>query len=194
MLKKILIGGVAAGILVFIWGAVSHMALPLGEMGLKQLPAEDAVLNPMKKSITEPGLYWFPAVDTDKSGDVSPQEQEAWTAKHEAGPTGLLLYQPKGRVGMVRQLIVEFTTNVLGGLIAALLVSLTAAGFVARVLCVMLMGLFAWLAIDVSYWNWYQFPLDFTGAALAEQVVGWLLAGLAIAAIVKPSSGHSEMV
>ncbi len=188
MVKKILIGGVVAGILVFIWGAVSHTVLPLGHVGLKDLPAEDVVLTSLKKSITEPGLYTFPGMDRDKSGDVSSEEMAAAKVKYEAGPTGMLLYQPQGRAGMTMQLVIEFITNVLGGLIAALLVSLTAAGFGARVLCVMLMGLFGWLAIDVSYWNWYRFPLDFTGAAAAEQVIGWLIAGVAIAAIVKPSS------
>jgi hypothetical protein len=33
----------------------------------------------------------------------------------------------------------------------------------------------------LPYWNWYRFPLDFTLAALAEQLIGWLLAGAAMA-------------
>ncbi|MEO9079187.1 MAG: hypothetical protein ABI268_07715 [Rhodanobacter sp.] len=31
-------------------------------------------------------------------------------------------------------------------------------------------AVFAWLSTMLTYWNWYRFPLDFTLAALAEQL------------------------
>ncbi|MEM7313055.1 MAG: DUF2760 domain-containing protein [Planctomycetota bacterium] len=40
----------------------------------------------------------------------------------------------------------------------------------------------------VSYWNWMPFPLDYTLAFVADVVIGWFLAGLAIAALVKPTA------
>ena len=62
--------------------------------------------------------------------------------------------------------------------------------FGGRVLFCALLGLFASLAIDVSYWNWYGFPTNYTAAALVDQVAGWGLAGVAIGAIVrKPAAG-----
>jgi len=33
----------------------------------------------------------------------------------------------------------------------------------------------------VPYWNWYRFPASFALAALVEQLLGWLLAGAAMA-------------
>ena len=50
-MKRILIGGIVAGIVVFIWGAVSHMILPTAKMGIKQIPNEEVVLSAMKASI-----------------------------------------------------------------------------------------------------------------------------------------------
>jgi hypothetical protein len=43
------------------------------------------------------------------------------------------------------------------------------------------MGVFAWLSVSVPYWTWYRFPLNFTLGSLAEQLIGWILAGIAIA-------------
>ena len=45
--------------------------------------------------------------------------------------------------------------------------------------------------ILVPFWNWYGFPPEFTLGQTIEHVVGWFLAGIALAAIVCPSSGAS---
>jgi hypothetical protein len=49
------------------------------------------------------------------------------------------------------------------------------------------MGIFTALIGHVSYWNWMNFPLDYTVAFVIDNVVGWTLAGLVIAAIVTPT-------
>ena len=61
--------------------------------------------------------------------------------------------------------------------------------YLARAGAVGLLGLFEWADLGVSYWNWDGFPTVFTGAALVDQVVGWTLAGLAMAAILRGRSG-----
>jgi hypothetical protein len=42
-------------------------------------------------------------------------------------------------------------------------------------------------------WNWYGYPTDFTVVQLAEHTVGWLLAGLVLASIVRPSTKSSPV-
>ena len=73
------------------------------------------------------------------------------------------------------------------GLRCRLLVTQLRPGFVVRVLCVTLMSIFGFVMVCVPYWNWYGFPLDFTVAQGIEHSVGWLLAGIVLAAIVRPS-------
>ena len=48
------------------------------------------------------------------------------------------------------------------------------------------MGLFGIVSLLVSYWIWYGFPVEYVCGELVTEVVGWLLAGLAIAKIVRP--------
>jgi hypothetical protein len=36
------------------------------------------------------------------------------------------------------------------------------------------------------YWNWFQFPDDWSTAMAADQIIGWTLATIVMAAIVRP--------
>ncbi|HXU30669.1 MAG TPA: hypothetical protein VN851_08850 [Thermoanaerobaculia bacterium] len=181
-MKKILLAALAGGLVLFAWGAVSHMATPLGEMGLKNLPDEGPVLTALGASIPEAGLYFYPGLDMKNATD---EQRAAWEEKIKSGPSGLLLYRPSGGEAMSpRQLGSELVSNIFAAWIAAIVVSMISAPFGRRVLVIGLLGLFAWLSISASYWIWYGFPTAFVGAELIDQVVGWLLAGLAIAKIV----------
>ena len=64
---KILIGGVVGGIVIFFWGFVSHMLLPLGEMGMQSIPQEEALAAAMKDDVREPGLYFVPGRDDEQT-------------------------------------------------------------------------------------------------------------------------------
>ena len=184
-MKKTLIGGIVGGLVVFIWGAISHMVLPIGEAGIQLLPNEDAVMGAMRSSIAQPGLYFFPGMNMH--GHPSEAEQKAWAEKYRTGPTGLLVYHPTGGEAISpKQLVMELVSNILGALVAACLLTKVAGTYWSRVGTVAGLGLFAWIAIEVSYWNWYGFPWDYTAAQAVDQVVGWGLGGLAMARLVKP--------
>jgi len=85
-----------------------------------------------------------------------------------------------------KQLIIEFVSTVLCAWIAALILSRTIGAWLCRATMVMMIGVFTWLALSVSQWNWYGFPFSFILIDLIDQAVGWFLAGLAIAKIVRP--------
>lgn len=183
-MKKSLIAGLVGGLIVFVWGAFSHMVLPLGEMGFSILPNEDPVLEALKSNITEPGLYFFPGMSHMR--EATPEEMKAWEEKYKAGPIGLLLFNPQGEAPMSpRQLGMELFTNVLAASIIAIVLSSMSVSIIQGSFFSALLGLFAWLSISASYWNWYSFPSIFILAEGFDQVISWLLGGLAITAIVK---------
>lgn len=183
-MNRILIAGIVGGILVFAWGAVSHMVLHIGDQGLAHIPDEDDVISDLSDEIQEPGVYIFPGLDLAR--EHTEKEMSDWEAKYTAGPNGFLVYHPQGETPMTaRHFIVELIKDIVGALVAAFLISRCASGFFTRVFCVTLLGFFAWLVINVSYWNWYRFPTDFTLAAGIDLVAGWFVAGVALAAIVR---------
>jgi len=183
-MKRILIAAITGGLIMFAWGAFSHMVLPLGGAGLESLPNEDAILASLR-SIPEAGTYFFPGTDMGK--DMTSEQQTAWEAKYRSGPVGLLVYRPAGGdVLSPRRLVNELASNILAAAVAAYLASLIAGPFGCRVLAMGLLGLIAWLSLSISYWNWYSFDITFICAEGVDQVAGWLLSGLAIAKIVPP--------
>ena len=68
------------------------------------------------------------------------------------------------------------------------------SGYLGRVLVVTSMGIFGFVSILVSYWNWYGFPTDFTIGAALDEVIGWFLGGLVLAAIVRPARHAKTMM
>jgi hypothetical protein len=183
-MKKVLTPGVLGGLLVFFWSAFAHMVLPIGNMGLKTIPSnEDAVLNAMKSNIQQPGLYFMPGYDMSRR--LTEAEETAFQAKYEAGPTAFLIYHPTGvKTISAGPLIRQALFNILCGLIAAFIISKTAASLATRGLMVALMGFFAWAEVNLPYWNWYRFPGDFTLGAGIDTVIAWLLGGFLIAWLI----------
>jgi hypothetical protein len=185
-MNRRLLAGFVGALIAFVWSAVVHMTPPVGMMGLSMMnEKEEAVLAGLKGAGLAPGLYFFPGADMSKSRTKA--EEEAWTAKFKAGPSGLLLLQPAGGEPMeLRQLVVEFLSTLGCALIAATVLATTVGSLTSRALTVALLGLFGWLALIVSAWTWYRYPFSFIAVDLIDQSIGWLLAGFAMAKMIKP--------
>lgn len=185
MSKKILISGLLGGVVIFIWGFVSHMVLPLGTAGMKVLPNEDMMIAAMRDNIKETAVYLFPGHNPNSTMDEQMQ-------KREQGPAGFLVYHPNGLPGLgLKLLLTELFTNIISALIAAFLLSKalgSLTSFSSRALFVFVIGFVPFFAIDVSYWNWYGFPTAFSLASLVDQAVGFGLAGLVMAKMMKASA------
>ena len=179
---RILIAGLIGGIVMFIWGVVAHMALPLGQVGIDQPVNEDVVLIATKTGLPpQDGIYMLPSFDMAK--EHGPADFEAFSRKNEASPYAFIVYNAQGRdpVKMGGNIARQWASDTLGALVVAFILAFTAVSFGRRVMFAGLFGVFAWLTVSVPQWNWYRFPFDFTFASLIEQVIGWLLAGAAIA-------------
>lgn len=175
-MNRILLAALLGGLVHFGWGALSHTVLPLGHMGLTPLPAE--VLSALS---AQPQNATFVHPDHD-----APQSD----AMPASGPVAFLAWQPDVPYAMGKNMAIETVSNVLAALVAALLLCGSACGgtLLCRATTVMGMGVFAWLSISASQWNWYGFSTGlFVGEGL-DQVIGWFLSGLVIAAIVKPKA------
>jgi hypothetical protein len=185
-MKRILLAGLLGGLAAFIWSAIAHMNPLTAALGLSLLnEKEDAVMASLRGTVEKPGLYFFPGRDMSKS--MTNEQEAAWTERYKAGPSGLLLLQPKGGNPMeARQLVVEFLSAVLCAVTAATILARTIGSLTCRAFRVARIGLFGWLAISVSQWNWYHFPFSFIALDLLDQAIGWLLAGFTIAKLVKP--------
>jgi len=83
---------------MFIWGAMSHMALGLEESAIKEFPNEEQVIPALKANLNEPGFYGFPGMHLPKGAtkEQAAEAEKKWTEKYQAGPRGILVYRPDG--------------------------------------------------------------------------------------------------
>ena len=189
-MKNAVVGGLLGGIVLFVWGAVSHMALPIGEAGVRSMPPaqEPAVLGEFRGALKERALYVFPGMARDHQ--PTDEEQRAWAEKYKSG-YGIVTYDPApGEFSFPAHLITEFASNTAAAILAAVVLGWLAAsaGYGQRVLAATLIGLIMGLDVDVSQWNWYAFPTPYVLAQLADHAIGWTLAGLVLARFTRPAS------
>lgn len=176
---RIIMAGVLAGVIVFVWGMTAHMALAIGEIGVKPLPAAESVLPVLKDKVTTGGLYLFPW-----------EEDEAkWEESYKSNPRGILVVTPAALpFSFGKLLATEAATNIAGGIFAAFLfvaAGLGSAGIGRKLAFGASLGAFASLAIDFSYWNWYGFPTDYLASQLFDSIVAWSLAALVLGWVLR---------
>jgi hypothetical protein len=85
MTKRILLAGLLGGIAMYVWTALAHMVLPLGEAGIKEIPNEPAVLGAIRSSLGDTsGLYLFPGMGLAPDA-TSQQKKDAMSRYPQAG-------------------------------------------------------------------------------------------------------------
>ena len=190
---KILLAGILGGVVMFIWTSIAHMALPLGEAGLREIPNESAVLGAMQNNIGEQtGLYIFPGPGVGKNA-TRQEKNEAMKhmgEKMATNPSGILMYHAPGRpFTFGKWLGIEFGTELLEAILVVFLLAQTRiANFAGRVGFVLAAGILAAIATNVSYWNWYGFPCVYTTGYMFIQIVGFLCVGVVAALVLRRRS------
>jgi len=198
MAKRVLTGGFLAGVTLFLWTFVAHEFLEIGEMGVREIPGnEAAVLGAMQASIPEAGFYIYPGIGLGPK-PTSEQRSAAMPAylnKYEQSPHGILIYHPpSGALNFGKLLAGQGGLNVVEGLLAAWLLSWAAAGrsYGARVGFVAAVGILASITTNLEYLNWYGFPGAYETGYITTQIAGYCLAGLVAAGFVKSKAGEGS--
>jgi hypothetical protein len=188
--RKVL-AGILGGIAFFAWSSIAHLATDLGQTGLSELPNEQAVVNDLKANLTAPGLYFFPGYGLGPNATHS-QKMAAMkdlAPRIKAGPIGLMVYHPTGYDALSpRQMLTELGTNIVQVLLAVFLMGQTTiTSYSGRWRFITFAGVLAAISTNISYWNWYGFPGNYTLAYISVIAMGFVCAGLVAAALVKPA-------
>ena len=188
MAKRVILAGLAGGIVMFLWGGLWHDQLPTAFLGLRSLPNEAALRDVMQANIHEPGMYLFPGFGLPDDAPFS-QKKAAMQKLMQSGiqgPQGVLIYSPAGVGLSPKMLVTECVTDIVQALLVAFLVAQTRVRrFSSRVGFVFVAGLLASITTNVSLWNFYKFPSSWILGQITYLIVGYFLIGLVVAAIVK---------
>jgi hypothetical protein len=180
-MKRLLLAGLCAGIAMYIWSTIAHVVLPLGSMGLSQIPNEQPVLAALNASLgSNGGLYIFPSMDPKGSMDD-------YSKKLATSPSGILAYTPPGAKALdPSQLITEFFTEMVEAFLIVFLLPAKFTTVSARTGFAATMGLLAAIVTNISYWNWYHFSATYTASYMLVEIVGFTIAGAVAGLILRP--------
>lgn len=185
-MPRIFLAGFLAAVAMFVWTAVAHMGLPLGAAGFSQIPNEAVPAAALNTAIGDKaGLYLFPWTDP-KNHDAMAD----YAAKAKVMPSGFLVYHPPGKGTEMTGATLggEFAKQLVCCMIAAVLLARAGGfrSFALRVGFVTAIGAIAALTDNVSNSLWYGFPTAYMTAQIIIDWVAYIVAGLVLAAIIKP--------
>jgi hypothetical protein len=188
MAKRVILAGILGGIVLFLWGGLYHEALPFGEIGLKELPNEQAIVGAMKPNLPEPGMYLFPTtgLPPDSTHAQRAAKMDEFNKKAASGPQGVLIYHPIGTSLSGTMLITECCTNIIQALLVAFVLGQVGVKrFSSRLGLAFVIGLLASITTNISLWNWYGFPSNWVLNQIVFLIIGYFLVAIVAAAIVK---------
>ena len=192
---RTLVAGILGGVAMFIWSSIAHMALPLGEAGIREIPNEKSVLSAIHDNIGDKsGLYLFPGLGVGENPTRQEKNQAMKKAmeKVATGPSGILMYNSIRPFSFGKYLGIEFATEMLEAILAVFLLAQTSVvSFGGRVGFVLVTGILAAIATNISYWNRYGFPAVYTASYMLIQVVGFFCVGIVAALVLKKPSPTS---
>ncbi|MBI4398516.1 MAG: hypothetical protein HY586_05270 [Candidatus Omnitrophica bacterium] len=190
MFKKLVIGGVLGGIIVFAWGAISWMVLPFHVAQMKQFTDEAAVQTTVMLNVDAQiaGIYTFPSCPKHKT--ASPQAQQELgkqaCAQMEHGPMGYIVVNPKGIGSLVLLFVKAFLMQLAGALLAVwLLLQAKLKTYSGRYLFLVVFSVAVAILGYLPAWNWSGYPCLATLLHMADVVIGYILAGLVLAKVTE---------
>lgn len=170
-MQKNLLLSVAAGIVLFAWGFISWAVLPWHNMVANQFTDEAAVSQVLKSNAPKQGVYYLPFSEKDHG-------------PNQVGAFANVL--PQGTdMNVGKQMVTGLLTQTIGAFLVLLLLGQTRGlTYLGKVGFVALVGLIIGFVSHAPYWNWFGFPASYVGVTILDMVIGWTLAGFAVAKLV----------
>ena len=198
-MKKVILGGIVGGIILYFWGFVSWVVLPWHEMTVEKFRDEELVSQVIKENAPKDGVYFIPSmIDTSH---LSPeQKEEAQNKQKKAMEKGPFIYAQIKTEGLHSMTITGHILGLLTYIVGAFLTSALLANahdlrYLGRLFFVIVVGLLIGVMAGIPNVLWFGAPFKYyTVVAIADSLISWCLAGLALAAIVKPCHQHERML
>ena len=186
-IKRLFLASLAGAVVAFICSNISWMAFDWHFKDFRSFsdpaPVTESIMNQTKDS----GIYMLPNAHVENHGD--PEKHKEWMVKAEKGPYAYLIIKRDGfsvnmGVQMATMFLIQFMTAFL---ITFLLAQTRIESLFNRAVFVSVAALAGTLYVALSNWSWWGFPTTTTLVGILDTEITWLIAGLAIGKIYKPS-------
>jgi hypothetical protein len=188
-MTRLILAALVVAVTSFALGFAWWTVVPFRSAVVKPVP--EGVLPRLSDKLPKSGVYMYPLHDViapdPEALKAGMKEMEEKQAK---GPIAQVFYIREGVQHGPTELGIGFAHRFGCALLAAMLLAMASPDtYIARVIFVFLLGVFASLTIQVSDAIWLHHPWDFIGFQAGYVVLNWLIAGLIMGAIIKPPEG-----
>lgn len=186
-MKKIFIGSLVGGIIMFIWGFLAWTILPIHLHTINYSPALDTVLQVMANNNTETGVYYAPMADNRNitSFDSKYQEESQKIMEATKGqPAVTVSYLKEGYAMGGTTILHGFLINFCAVLAACIVLAPAFAhmnSFFGRWWLVLLIGAVVALCGPVLNYNWMATPGVYAKDIVVDVLVNWGITGIWLA-------------
>lgn len=172
-MKKLLIGAIVGGILVFLWQTLSWTILNLHASEYKQAPDQDNVISYLSGQFNETGQYMIPRANDNASA----KEMEEMQKSMEGKPWAVVSYHKSYEVNMVTNIVRGFLVSIIAAFFVCwVLIKQTNTSFLTTLISSILIGMAGYLFIPYSANIWFQNPGAMTN--MIDTLISWGLCGL----------------
>lgn len=169
---KILKAGIIGGIIVWIWYAVSWMALPWHQTTIHHFTNEMAVAQVIKENAPVSGIYLMPNPHTVKEQKSPMMFSSVYLSGMPSSMTNAIV------ISVIKDMVVAF-------FVAWMLLQAVQLGYFGRLCFVVVFALAAGISSQIALWNWWKFDTQFVLVGIADLLISWFCAGLVMAKICK---------
>lgn len=172
-MKKIILGALIGGILIFIWQTLSWTMLQLHYSSMQYTDKQDAIMSCLNSNISEEGAYFMPSLPQD----APMAEHEKLMTSMEGKPWAMISYHKSWSMNMVTNIIRGLIVDIiLAGLFCWILGKISTPRFGTVFMASLLTGFIIFLNTVYTQHIWYHtFDLY---AHLADALISWGLAGI----------------
>ena len=172
-MKKMIIGAIVGGLLIFIWQTLSWTVLNLHKANQQYTPKQDSIMAYLNSQFSEDGAYFLPTFPEGASMDEMNKAMEDSKGK----PWAQIHYHKANNTNMVMNMVRGLLVNiVMVWLLCWILARMNKGGFSATLTACLITGLIVFLNSPYTIHIWYTvFDLN---AHLIDALVSWGLAGI----------------
>lgn len=190
-MKRTLGGALAGAIVFFIWGFLAWPTLHLYNFAFPATPRDGAIRSVLSDSLSHDGAFVIPSppARTDVGSEADHEAMmQAWTERHREGPIAVILFRRAGAEPLDPMVTLRgFGIELLAAVLLALLLSCTRIPTIGGRLCfIFFAALFAVITTHAVQWNFFFLPAEYTFVMIIDPLIGWLLAGIPMAIIIRP--------
>jgi hypothetical protein len=172
-MKKMIVGALVGGLLIFIWQFLSWTILDLHRPAYQHTPKQDSILQYLSTQFSTDGQYMLPSCP---AGATHEQMETAMKAA-EGKPRAIVDYHSVAKsdmtAGIVRGLV---STIVMVGLLCWILLLIPAPSFGTIFLATLFTGLIVFINAPYTMFIWFETPGIM--AHLKDAIASWGLCGI----------------